>query len=300
MNDLAPIVLFVYNRLEHTKRTIQSLKKNKLANDSDLYVFSDGAKTQRDYDKVQQVREYVRGVDGFNSVRIIVRNKNWGLADSIVNGVTDILNKYEKVIVLEDDLILSSCFLRFMNDALNFYQKEQKVWHLSGWNYPINIDINKDVYLTRIMNCWGWATWRDRWESFQKDSGDLIATFTDKDIRKFNLDGANDFWKQVVDNHDSIIDTWAIFWYASIFKHSGLCVNPTSTYVNNIGFDGSGTHCLGRLDFMGFESCDRAKLQFTTELHEGERELALIKKYYNNKLSIRRKFLNFIKMTKKK
>lgn len=300
MNDLAPIVLFVYNRLEHTKRTIQSLKKNKLANDSDLYVFSDGAKTQRDYDKVQQVREYVRGVDGFNSVRIIVRNKNWGLADSIVNGVTDILNKYEKVIVLEDDLILSPCFLRFMNDALNFYQKEQKVWHLSGWNYPINIDINKDVYLTRIMNCWGWATWRDRWESFQKDSGDLIATFTDKDIRKFNLDGANDFWKQVVDNHDSIIDTWAIFWYASIFKHSGLCVNPTSTYVNNIGFDGSGTHCLGRLDFMGFESCDRAKLQFTTELHEGERELALIKKYYNNKLSIRRKFLNFIKMTKKK
>jgi len=166
-----------------------------------------------------------------------------GVADSIIDGVTTIVNQYGKVIVLEDDLVTSPYFLTFMNDALNFYQEEEKVWHVSGWNYPINSDGLDDAFLWRVMNCWGWGTWSDRWQHYERDVNSDMSAFSNSEIKKFNLDGVENFFAQMEANKQKKIKTWAVFWYACIFKNKGLCLNPVQTFVDNIGHDGSGVNC---------------------------------------------------------
>ena len=197
---LAPIVLFVYNRPSHTQQTVEALQKNELASQSELFIYSDEAKNEDARKSVDEVRSYIDNIDGFKKVMIIERDKNWGLANSIIDGVTKIVNEYGKIIVLEDDLVTSPYFLRFMNDALEFYKDEKKVWHVSGWNYPIETEDLGDVFLWRLMNCWGWATWSDRWSYYEKDTDKVINEFTKEDINRFNLDGAENFFSQVTTN----------------------------------------------------------------------------------------------------
>ena len=243
---LAPIVLFVYSRPWHTIQTIEALQKNELAKESELFIYSDASKNEDARKNVNEVREYIRTIDGFKKVTVVEREKNWGLADSIIDGVTKIVNEYGKIIVLEDDLVTSPYFLKFMNEALEFYKNEKKVWHISGWNYPIETDGLGDVFLWRAMNCWGWATWSDRWSYYEKNPQKIMTQFSQEEIKAFNIDGYyRDFWTQVKDNRDKRIDTWAIFWYATIFKKKGLCLNPVHTFVRNIGNDGSGENCIG-------------------------------------------------------
>ncbi|MEM5947463.1 glycosyltransferase [Spirochaetia bacterium 38H-sp] len=256
--NLAPIVLFVYNRPWHTKQTVEALQKNELASDSELFIFSDSWKNDNDKSKVLEVREYLKTIYGFKKVTIIERDKNWGLANNIIDGVTKIVNEYGKIIVLEDDIVASPYFLRFMNAALDSYEKEKKIWHISGWTYPIDPDGLGDVFLWRVMNCWGWATWADRWNFFEKKPHELIAKFSKRDIYRFNLDGTEDFWAQVKDNLCEKIDTWAIFWYATIFINNGLCLNPTVSLVSNVGLDGSGVNCCSTDEF-NMESFPREK-----------------------------------------
>ena len=257
MNNLAPIVLFVYNRPEHTKKTIQALQANTLASDSELFIYTDAAKNEEAMDSVKRVREGISNLSGFKEVTIIVQKKNIGLANSIISGVSDIVNRYGKIIVLEDDIVTSPEFLTFMNKALNHYQNIDHVWHISGWNYPIpTMPACDDTFLWPIMNCWGWATWRDKWQHFEKNVDNLTDTFTKKDISKFNFNGNINLWSQVLGNKSEDINTWAIFWYATIFKRNGLCLNPTYSYVENIGFDGSGVHC-GKTEYKDNETLYR-------------------------------------------
>ena len=251
MNNLAPIVLFVYNRPWHTKQTIESLQKNELASQSEIFIYCDNAKSEKVQSSVNEVRNFVDTVDGFKKVTVIKREKNWGLSDSITDGVTKIVNKYGKIIVLEDDLVVSPYFLKFMNDALKFYKDEKKVWHVSGWNYPVEIDGLDDVFLWRLMNCWGWATWADRWKHYEKNIGKTLKEFSKEEIDRLNLDGAEDFFGQVTANYEKKINTWAIFWYVTIFNKNGLCLNPAQTFVENIGHDGSGVHCGNSDTFTG-------------------------------------------------
>jgi len=241
--SLAPIVLFVYNRPRHTQQTIEALQKNELAQQSELFIYSDGAKNCSAQQAVDEVRVCIKSIDGFKKIIIIEREGNWGLADSIIDGVTTIVNQYGKVIVLEDDLVTSPYFLTFMNDALNFYQEEEKVWHVSGWNYPINSDGLDDAFLWRVMNCWGWGTWSDRWQHYERDVNSDMSAFSNSEIKKFNLDGVENFFAQMEANKQKKIKTWAVFWYACIFKNKGLCLNPVQTFVDNIGHDGSGVNC---------------------------------------------------------
>lgn len=239
---LAPIILFVYNRLFHTKKTIEALKQNLLASESQLYIYSDGYKNDKDKETVIEVRNYLKTIKGFKKISIIEQTENKGLSKSIIHGITEIINKYEKAIILEDDIVTSPYFLNFMNDSLNFYQGIKKIWHISGWNYPIANENLQSTFLWRTMNCWGWATWKDRWEKYEKNPKKLINTFTKDDINRFNLDGATNFWEQVSKNKKNEMNTWAIFWYAIIFQNNGLCLNPSKSFVDNIGFDGSGTN----------------------------------------------------------
>lgn len=257
MAELAPIALFVYNRPEHTRKTVEALLQNPQAKDSRIYVFSDGPKTESDKNSISEVRRYVKALNGFAQVHVVEREFNLGLAQSIIQGVSDLCEKHGKVIVMEDDLVTSPAFLGFMNHALDTYQAEKQVWHISGWTYPIDSDGLDDAFLWRTMNCWGWATWADRWQHFSKDPDSLISSWGRAQIKSFNLDGAYNFWKQVRLNKSGKLNTWAVFWYATIFEHQGLCLNPTKTYVANIGHDGSGENCRRMAHFSTYEALER-------------------------------------------
>jgi hypothetical protein len=243
MNDLSPIVLFVYNRPDHTKRTVDALSANKLANESVLFIYSDAAKNEKAREQVNAVRSYIKTVSGFKSVTIIEREKNGGLASSIIDGVTNVVNQYGKIIVLEDDIVTSPYFLTYMNNALDYYKDNEKVWHISGWNFPIDQQGLGDVFLWRNMECWGWATWKEKWLYFEKNVDKLISTFSPYDKYRFDVNGSCGNWQQVIANKKGKIDTWAIFWSATIYLNHGLCLSPTASLVDNIGFDGSGVHC---------------------------------------------------------
>jgi hypothetical protein len=240
-NQLSPIVLFVYNRPWHTRQTIEALQKNQLANDSEIFIYSDAPKD--DATTVQEVRNYIRTIDGFKKVTIIERATHQGLANNIIDGVTKIVNEYGRVIVLEDDLVTSPYFLRFMNDALDFYQSEEKVMHISGHTSPISTENLPETVFTRVTGCWGWATWADKWQYFERNITKLENQFTRKMKYQFNEVTSHFYWRQIEENKSGKINTWFIFWYASVFLKGGLCLRPRDSMVQNIGFDGSGVHC---------------------------------------------------------
>ncbi|MFU2486565.1 hypothetical protein [Thauera sp. WH-1] len=275
----APIALFVYNRLAHTKQTIEALLRNELAEESDLTIFSDAPKNASAERSVQEVRKYIKSIEGFRSVSIIERNDNWGLAKSIIEGVTRILKEREKIIVLEDDIITSPAFLRFMNEALELYENQKKVWHISGWNYPISTKDIDETFLWRCMNCWGWATWADRWSHFEKAPSSMIELWKKEEIFSFNLDGAHNFWSQVLNNQRGRTNTWAIFWYATIFKNNGLCLNPSQSLTKNIGNDGSGINCSDYDPFSGAHTRQTVPI-LTDAISENDVALRSIQAFY--------------------
>lgn len=274
----APIALFVYARPDHARRTIASLQRNGLARESDLVVYSDGARGESDAARVDMIRREARRIEGFKSLTLIERSENYGLARNITEGVTEIARAYGRVIVLEDDLETSPCFLSFMNEALNRYAGEHRIWHVSAWNYPIEPDGLEEVFFSRLMNCWGWATWSERWESYCKDPDRLVSKWSKADIFKFNLEGAEDFWTQVEDNWRGSLDTWAVFWYATIFESNGLCINPSRSFVRNIGLDGSGEN-TGTRDVYAAPLADRLPPTWPSEIVENPEAIDRIRKF---------------------
>ncbi|RZG49145.1 glycosyltransferase [Acinetobacter wuhouensis] len=248
-NQLAPIVFFVYNRPTHTYKTIEALKNNKLADQSDLIIYSDHAKNIEAVKEVEQVRNYIYSISGFKSITVIERDRNWGLANSIIDGVTTVVNQYGRIIVLEDDMETSPYFLSYMNDALEYYKDELKVFGITGFAYPVNNENLPITYFMKDEGCWGWATWSRAWQYFEKDTDYLMQIFTRQMIKDFNFDNTIDFWNQIILNSKGEINTWAIYWYATIFLKDGLFLHPKDTFVKNIGHDGSGVHCDNTNEF---------------------------------------------------
>lgn len=242
-DGLAPVVFFAFNRPSHTEETLRALAANDLAIETDLYIYVDGPRNIDDQNLISQVNAVLSNLKGFKSIEVIHRSVNYGLAKNIIDGVSEILQKKQKVIVLEDDILTSQAFLTFMNSALNLYKNENKVWHISGYVDPLKTSRIRDTFFWRVMDCWGWATWADRWSFYEKNAKKLVSEFSGEEIHRFNVDGESDFWSQVLANLNGEINSWAIFWYASIFKNQGLCLSPFVSYTQNIGFDGSGVHC---------------------------------------------------------
>jgi len=242
MQNLAPIALFVYNRPQHTERTIKFLQQNELAAESRLYIFSDGAKTPQDENKVAEVRAIINNVDGFKSTKIIERKSNAGLANSVIAGVTQLINDYGKVIVFEDDLITSPHTLTYFNDGLNRYQDEEKVMHIGAYMYPLKVENLPQTFFYRAATSWGWATWGRAWKHFEPDIDILLNQFDGKKKSAFAIDNTMNFWKQMQEFKKGKNNSWAIRWYASIFLKGGLTLNPSQSLVNNIGHDGTGVH----------------------------------------------------------
>ena len=235
MNEnYSPVALFVYNRLDHTRSTVESLMNNKGADKTEVFVFSDGPKSSVDNTAVNDVREYIKSISGFKSVKVIERETNYGLANSIVDGVTSICDAFGRVIVLEDDLVSSPYFLQYMNDALEEYENNERVMHISGYMCPIKNDDLPETFFYRVTTCWGWATWQSAWQHFDRDIPKIDKAFTRKMRIEFNVDGRSDFWNYIEKNNQGIINTWAIFWYASVFLRKGLCLHPARSYIENI------------------------------------------------------------------
>lgn len=275
----APIVLFVYNRPEHTRLTMEALQKNTLAKDSELFIYSDAAKSKNDEIKVEEVREYIKKISGFKQVVIIERKRNFGLANSIIDGVTKIVNEYGKIIVLEDDLVTSPYFLNFMNKGLELYKDDPKVASIHGYVYPI--DNLPETFFIKGADCWGWATWSDKWSVFEPSGQKLL----DK-IRKLKLEKEMDFngsygyvemlKSQIIGKNNS----WAIRWYASAFLKDMLTLYPGKSYVQNIGFDSQATHCKSKTNI------------FNTDLNK---KLVIYKIDIKEDLAARKKFEIFFK-----
>lgn len=240
--SFAPILLFVYNRLDHTQRTVEALLKNKEAEESILFVYSDFYSLKKDEDSVLEVRDFIKKIKGFKEVNIIERAENFGLAKSIIEGVSTVIKEYGKVIVLEDDLVTSKYFLSFMNKALDIYKNNSNVNSISGYTYPIEErEIDSHTFFLRIPMCWGWATWSDKWIDFEKSDKLIKESLSESNY--INFGGSYDFFAQAKNNQKGKINTWFIFWYLTSVKYKRLTLFPKKSLVNNIGHDGTGVHC---------------------------------------------------------
>lgn len=240
---LAPILLFAYNRPRHLQHTVEALAHNPLAQESELFVFSDGARTEDDHEDVELVRSYIHTIEGFKTVHRIERDRNYGLAANIIDGVTDIVNRYGRVIVLEDDLVTAPGFLQFMNDALDTYADETRVGHIQAYDFTQNPRL-PETFLIKFTGSWGWATWQRAWQHFNPDGQYLLNELHRRHLtRRFDFNGKYGFTRMLRRQVEGKNNSWAIRWNASLFLQDILSLNVGRSLVQNEGFDGSGTHC---------------------------------------------------------
>ena len=239
--SLAPILLFTYNRPAHTSQTLEALLNNKLSNESELFIFSDGYKNNEDKKDVLKVRELIHSIEGFNKIHIVEHTQNYGLAKNIIQGVTQLVDTFGKVIVLEDDLVTSPWFLTFMNEALDKYEADERIGHIHGFCYPV--DNLPDAFLIKWVGSWGWATWKRSWQLFNPDGKMLLKEIQRRNLsRKFDFNGSYPYTKMLQRQVNGVNDSWAIRWNATLFLNNLLSVNAGKSLVQNIGFDGTGIH----------------------------------------------------------
>lgn len=241
--DIAPVALFAFNRPDHLERTLDALRHNDLADTTSLVVFADGARSGRDESAVAAVRRLLRSVMGFKDVTVVAREKNYGLAASIIEGVTSLVTRHGRVIVLEDDLVTSPYFLKYMNDGLNLYADTPQVACISGYIYPVDNRLPESFFL-RGADCWGWATWARSWNLFNPNGHELMAEIEKRKLGyAFDLSGGGPYTAMLKGQVRGLNDSWAVRWYASAFLAGGLTLYPGQSLVRNIGNDGSGRHC---------------------------------------------------------
>ena len=241
----APILLFVYNRPEHTRRCIESLLKNSLASESNLFIYADGAKDSTQQEAVNEVRNYIRSIQGFKQITLMERSENWGLARNIIDGVTTQVNRYGKVIVLEDDLVVAPYFLQFMNDALEVYKNEPRVGHIQACDFTQDSSLPA-TFLIKWTGSWGWATWDRAWKHFNPNGNELLQELEERKLTHvFDFNGKYGFTRMLRRQIEGKNNSWAIRWNASLFLKDILSLNVGRSLVQNEGFDGSGTNCGG-------------------------------------------------------
>ncbi|WP_281682919.1 sugar transferase [Zunongwangia profunda] len=304
---LAPICLFTYNRLIETRMTIQSLQRNYLASESDLIIYSDGAKHKAAESGVNQVREFLKTINGFKSVKVVESKFNMGLANSIISGVSQVLKNFDNVIVLEDDLILSRNFLNFMNQSLHLYQSNSLVFSVSGYSQKLKfpLDYSYDAYFKGRATSWGWATWKDRWQlvDWKVNKEELKKTNSFKELNRYGYD----LKKMLIDHVDGKNDSWAIrFTYYQI-KSNKVTVAPVISKVQNIGFGENATHCKDPISGVkvAFDNTKQKKFSLPNKVEiKKDLELQLrsrTRKMYRvifkilNKLPFKNKIANRIK-----
>jgi hypothetical protein len=279
--DLAPIVLFVYNRPDHTRRTLAALAASPLAIESDLIIYADGPKKPEHQASVRAVRELVRSTSGFKSVEIVERETNLGLANSIISGVSEVCAVRGRVIVVEDDLVVSPDFLAFLNAGLDRYQSEPSVLQISGYGYPAHDGSTAQSFFLPMVSCWGWATWSRAWAKFDPEMSALSQLDLDPVVRRqFNIDNAYDYYGMACQQRQGKIDSWGIRWQLSLFARAGLVLYPRDSLVYNSGIDASGTHGAGQTAFqreLGDRAFDLRTMTWPAAIATDEQAMGQIK-----------------------
>lgn len=244
----APIALFAYNRATHLANTIAALQACSEWAESPVIVYCDGPRSDADARMVEETRQVVRGIEHAN-IRVVAAESNQGLANSIIKGVTDICARFGRVIVVEDDLIVSPLFLGYMNRALDCYSNRRDVLQVSGHMYQVPEFLNRNrVLLLPLTTTWGWGTWKRAWDLFQPEDKSWERLRVDDQARRsFDLDNTYGFLSMLEAQANGKCDSWGIRWYWSVFAANGLVCHPPVSLVANAGMDGSGTHGRGRL-----------------------------------------------------
>lgn len=246
---LAPIVLFAYSRPDHLRRTVDSLLQNELAADSDLIVFSDAARKRQAVAGVDEVRAHLEGIRGFRSVSINLRSENFGLSRSIITGVSDVLRERDRLIVLEDDMVTSPYFLKYMNEGLERFGNNDRVACIHGYVFPVDEPLPEAFFLPGA-DCWGWGTTRRGWECFDADGPRLLSELKRRKLQsEFDFNGSYGYTRMLKEQIAGRNDSWAVRWYASAFLANKLTLYPGRSLVHNIGNDNSGTHCGAARNF---------------------------------------------------
>ena len=291
----APIALFCFNRPSHLKQTIKNLLENRIAKETELFIFSDGPKSNEagELKLVNEVRKYIYTIEGFQSIQVIEEPQNKGLAVSIIEGLSKLFLDYEKLIVLEDDILVSNNFLVFMNDSLNRYEHHETIFSVSGYSFQLEeLNAAGDLNLVKRASSWGWGTWRKNWNAVDWEVKEYKTFVSNKVAQKEFLNAGKDQLAMLYKQQRGLIDSWAIRWTFHHFVHKGYCLVPKYSKVKNIGTDGTGTN---------FKN---ATNKFTTELSNKEIEWPKsienhekINKFIKNKFapSSFRKVINFLK-----
>jgi hypothetical protein len=247
----APVALFAYKRPRHVRKVVEALLTNEEASQTELFVFSDAAKSRAARAAVTEVRAYIRQISGFSAVHVIERDENYGLARSIIEGVSAVCGQFGRVIVVEDDILTSRYFLRFMNDGLEMYQHDEKVISVHGYVYPTRNPLPETFFL-KGADCWGWATWQRGWDIFEPDGAVLLQQLQQRGLTHcFDCDGSYPYTRMLEDQFAGKNDSWAVRWHASAFLRDRLTLYPGRSLVLNIGNDNSGTHSASTTDFSG-------------------------------------------------
>jgi glycosyltransferase involved in cell wall biosynthesis len=277
----APIVVFGYNRPNHLERALNSIESNPEAQKSDVYIFIDGPKSGKaNFAIFEECKAIAEKDYKFFSKKIIARNSNLGLANSIRTGLDFIFQKYETVIVIEDDILLASTALKYLNEGLNLYTDNPKVSSIHSYQYPLNRKLHSCVAL-RGADCWGWATWKDRWQSTSFNGAELLEQIIDRGlIAEFDLNGAMDFSDMLKLQIDGKIDSWAICWHASMFLQDRFCIYPPTSLSSNIGMDGSGVHS-GIVNIFQTTLSKDTKWKFPKHISESSEFRELLYEFYS-------------------
>lgn len=239
---LAPVCLFVYARPIHTRRVLRALARSELAEKAEVIIYSDGPRDERFEGPVREVRNMLRNIKGFRHIELVTRDRNLGLSASIIGGVTEVCQTHGRVIVLEDDVVVSRYFLRYMNDSLLRYADDRRISSIGGYMYPIANRLPDQFFLS-MTDCWGWATWQRAWNEFNQDGSVLLKEIESKGlVKRFNLDGAYDYRRMLQAQIAGKNDSWAVRWYANEFLKNRLTLFPGRSMTINIGNDGSGRH----------------------------------------------------------
>ena len=306
----SPIAYFAYKRPTHTKHSLEALSKNKESISTDLFVFIDGHKDEKEIPDIDQVEAIIRSFkDKFKSLNIERHSFNKGTAKNTIEGITSILSKFETVIDIEDDIFVSDSFLEYMNNSLERYKSDEKVWHINGYNFQIQFKSDSECIFLRNMICWGWGTWKDKWSQFIAKPEFLDPIYLEKNISKkqrnyMDMDlSFSPNWSQIKLNERSKISTWAIFWYCFIVSNKGLCLTPKYSLVRNIGHDNSGENCGISVDLQNSKLSNIKITKFPDSFNENEKAYQAIRDFYKKefglKKKIKRKLYNFFLMFKK-
>jgi hypothetical protein len=282
MKSLAPIALFVYSRPKETQELINSLKNNRLAEDSSLFIFSDAPKNDEHAQLVSETRDLIKNISGFKSVEIFEATQNKGLARSVIDGVTQVIDEYGKIIVLEDDDLLSSDFLEYMNEALETYEDDASIWSVTAYSPPIQIDpeYKHDVYLSHRGCSWGWGTWKEKWHKHDWDLLDYNEFIHNASAKKKFQMGGNDLLRMLELQYLKKMDSWAIRSCYSQFKYGMYTIYPVISKIKNIGFGENSTHCTSS-GTKYQTTLSEEKVIFTNQLELNDKILREFKKYYD-------------------